>query len=383
MKRNLFELPALQGMRTVLLMALLLAGSVTAQAFEDGPEREFSRTINREFAITPNGLTALYNQYGKVNVNTWANNSVKIDITIIVNANDQRGADRTFDRINVNFMNTPDYAKAETVIDKGDGWWAPDFGNSCQDFKINYEVWMPASNSLDLKNKYGNSYVGNLNGKLLAEIKYGDLRTEVLGGDADLNIGYGKASIAKVRNVNGQISYGGLSIAQAGDVQLDTKYSELKIDQAGALRIISRYDDIALGTIDYLRLQTKYADVRVQSAHSAFVTAQYTDLAVQSLTTQVDVDLTYGGLKIDALGRNFQAVNVTGQYTDTQISVERGAAFRFDAEGKHADVSYPAGAKMQRQQESGGTTSVQGYVGDANAKGLVKARLNYGDFVLK
>ncbi|HRI07430.1 MAG TPA: methyltransferase, partial [Nannocystaceae bacterium] len=103
-----------------------------------------------------------------------------------------------------------------------------------------------------------------------------------LGGDADLNIGYGKASIAKVLNVNGQISYGGLSIAQAGDVQLDTKYSELKIDQAGALRIISRYDDIALGNIDYLRLQTKYADVRVQSAHSAFVTAQYTDLAVQS-----------------------------------------------------------------------------------------------------
>lgn len=383
MKRKLFELPALQRWRTVLLLALLLAGTTTARALDDRPQREFSRTINREFGTTANGLTALYNQYGKVNVNTWANNSVKIDITIVVNANDQRSADRTFDRINVNFTSTPDYVKAETIIDRGDGWWAPDLGNSCQDFKINYEIWVPIGNSLDLKNKYGNSYVGNLNGKLMAEIKYGDLRTEALGSDADLNIGYGKASITKVLNVNGQISYGGLTIGQARDIQLDTKYSELKFDVAGAVRITSRYDDLALGTIEDLRLQTKYADVRVLSARSAFVTAQYTDLSVQSLTTQVDVDLTYGGLKIEALGRNFQAVNVTGKYTDTQIKVERGASFRFDAEGQNADLSGPTGAKVTRQQDSGGKTSMQGYVGDANAKGLVKARLNYGDFVLK
>ncbi|MCC7506045.1 MAG: DUF4097 family beta strand repeat protein [Saprospiraceae bacterium] len=381
MKSNLSKLPALQSWRSVLVLGFLILGLATARA--NGPQREFTRTINREFGITPNGLTALYNQYGKVNVNTWANNSVKIDITIIVNANDQRGADRTFDRINVNFMNMPDYVKAETMIDRGNGWWGPDFGNSCQDFKINYEVWLPAGNSLDLKNKYGNSYVGNLNGKLLAEIKYGDLRAETLGADADLSISYGKGSITKVVNVSGQISYGGLSIGQASNVQIDTKYSELKLDQAGTLRIVSRYDDMSLGDIGELRLQTKYADVRVQSVGSAFVTAQYTDLSLRNLTTQVDVDLTYGDLKIDALGRNFQAVNVIGKYTDTKIYVERGAAFRFEAEGQHTDLSYPAGAKMVRQTEKAGSSSAQGYVGDANARSVVRAKLNYGDFVLR
>ncbi len=380
-KQNQFELPALQRWRPVLLLGFWMLG--IAAAFAGEPLREFTRTINRDFSITPNGLSAFYNQYGKVNVNTWANNTVKIDITIIVNANDQRGADRTFDRINVNFTNTPDYVKAETMIDKGSGWWGPDFGNSCQDFKINYDVWIPIGNSLDLKNKYGNSYVGNLNGKLIAEIKYGDLRTETLGADADLNINYGKATIAKVNNINGQVGYGGISVGQCADVQLDSKYSELNIDQANNLRLTSRYDDIAMGNIGELRLQTKYADVRIQNAQSAFVTAQYTDLSVRNLSIQVDVDMTYGGLKIDALGRNFQAVNITGKYTDTQIFVERGAAFRFDAEGQYTDVSCPSGAKMLRQNESPGKTSVQGYVGDANARGLVKARLNYGDFVLR
>lgn len=59
---------------------------------------------------------------------------------------------------------------------------------------------------LDLNNRYGNSYIGKLNGKLTAEIKYGDLRTEVIANDADLSLGYGKASIAKVNHLYGQVS---------------------------------------------------------------------------------------------------------------------------------------------------------------------------------
>lgn len=364
----------------MVVFALFLLVATAAQA--NKPEREFTKTIQREFATMPNGLTSLYNQYGKVNVNTWANNSVKIDITIVVNANDQRGADRVFDRINVNFANAAGYVKAETVIDKGNGWWGPDFGN-CQDFKINYEVWLPAGNSLDLKNKYGNSYVGALNGKLMAETRYGDLRTEAIGADADLNISYGKANIPRVFNINGQISYAGLIVGEARDVQLDTKYSELKFEKAGAMRLTSRYDDLTLGNVQNLRLQTKYTDVRIQSVGSAFVTAQYTDVTVVNIATQVDVDLTYGGLKIESLGRNFSAVNVTGKYTDTQIHVERGASFRFDAVGIHTDLSCPTGANVRRSQDSAGHTTVEGFVGDANARGTVKVRLSYGDFVLR
>lgn len=382
MKQNPFKLPALQGLRMVFALAFLVGLTASASAFE-GPKREFTKTINREFPITAAGLSAFYNQYGKVTVNTWANNSVKIDITIVVNANDQRNADRTMERINVNFVNMADYVKAETIIDKGGGWWGPDFGNNCQDFKINYEVWIPAGNSLDLKNKYGNSYVAAINGKLIAEIKYGDLRTEAIGGDADLNIAYGKASLAQAANITGQISYGGLTVGNTRDVQLDTKYSEVKFDRAGAVRITSRYDDFSLGDVQDLRLQTKYADVRVQNAGSAFVTAQYTDLKVVHVVNQVDADLSYGDLRIETLGRNFQAVNVTGQYTDTQISVERGAAFRIDAEGQHAGLAYPQGANVRREQGTGGRSSVHGYVGDANARGLVKVRMNYGDLVLK
>jgi len=362
--------------RSLCLMAIALILPL-AQAFATCPDQEFNRTLNRDFGTTANGMVALYNQYGKLNVKTWNENRVKIDITIVVNATDQRAADRIFDRIKINFTNTAGYVKAETMIEKCNGCW--DNG----DFRINYDVYMPVGNQLDLKNKYGNAYVANLNGKLTAEIKYGDLRTETLQNDADLSLGYGKANILSVRNLYGQVSYGQLSVGASNDVQMDTKYSEIRCDRANALRLTSKYDDFNLGAIDDLRLQTKYADVKVNETRLAFVTASYTDVAIEHAHEVVDVNLTYGNLKVANLDKNFQSFNAVSKYTDINVMVETGAVYRFDGEGSYTDFHYPKTMTPRQHLEDGSMNKLVGYMGNANAKGLVKVRMGYGDLMLK
>jgi hypothetical protein len=362
----------------VLLLGLCI--HLAASAMAESPKREFTKSINREFSTIANGMTALYNKYGKVNVNTWQNNSVKIDISIVVNADDERDAQKMFDRIQVNFTSTSGYIKAETMIQQTNGWWPTD---NLQDFKINYDIWMPAGNQLDLKNKYGNAYVAALNGKLIAEIKYGDLRTEAINADADVNIGYGKANLAKVYNLSGQLSYGGLTVGEARDIQVDSKYSEMSIDQAGSIRITSKYDNFTFGNLAELRLQTKYSNLKLKNAKSLYVTAQYTDIRAAYVSELLDADLNYGSIKVDMLGRNFNSVNIIGKYTDVQVSTERGTAFRFDAEGSYTGLHYPAGATIRHRDESSSREAVEGYIGDPNARSLVKARLIYGELVIK
>jgi len=379
MKSKIFDISTMPNFRKILILCLLAGSLFTVRA--ESPTQEFTRTINREFGTTTDGMTALYNKYGQVNVKTWQNKSVKIDITIIVNAKNQREADKTFDRIKVNFANTAGYVKAETVIEQISGvTW---FNGGENDFKINYEVFMPVANQLDLKNRYGNSYVAPLAGKLTAEIKYGDLRTEAISNDADLNLGYGKGYIARVNNLYGQISYGELTVTEAREVQLDTKYSELKGDRINIMRLTSKYDDFELGDVDELRLQTKYANLRVRSARAAYVTAQYTDVRLVSVTETADADLSYGSLKIESIGRDFSGVNVVGKYTDVQLFAERGAAYRFNLEGNYTDIKTSPGAAVRHHNKSGKYEKVEGSVGDSNAKGLVKAKLNYGGLVLK
>ena len=378
MLSKIFELSTMLNLRTIFLLCLIAGGVSTLRA--NGPKQEFTRNINREFGTTADGMTALYNKYGAVNVKTWQNNSVKIDITIVVNAGSQREADKIFDRIKVNFANAAGYVKAETMIEQSNGWWPE--GKSC-DFKINYDISMPIGNQLDLKNRYGNSYVSKLNGKLTAEIKYGDLRAEAISNDADLNLGYGKAYIAKVNHLYGQVSYSELTVTDAEEVQLDTKYSELKSDRIHTLRLTSKYDDFELGTVDELRLQTKYANLRVKNAGSAYVTAQYTDVNLANLTVTADTDLSYGSLKIGSVDRNFSEVNVVGKYTDVQVSAERSVQYRFNLQSQNADLKAPTGAMVKHSNDSGKSKSMEGYVGDANAKGQINAKLQYGGFVIK
>ena len=108
--------------RNILMVCFLAGGALLAKA-DSSPTQEFTRNINREFGTTAEGMTALYNKYGTVNVKTWQNNSVKIDISIVVNAGSQREADKIFDRIKVNFANAAGYVKAETMIEQSNGGW--------------------------------------------------------------------------------------------------------------------------------------------------------------------------------------------------------------------------------------------------------------------
>jgi hypothetical protein len=347
--------------------------------------QEFKKTINREFGTTADGMTALYNKYGKVNVNTWGNNSVKIDITIVVNANKQSEADRIFNRINVNFTNTAGYVKAETIINTesgGWGWGGWNNGND-GDYQINYEVYMPVANQLDLKNKYGDSYLGNMNGKLIAEIKYGDLRTENINNNCELNLGYGKATFAKIGNLNGQISYGELSLSDSKDIQLDTKYSDMHFDKSDRLRLVSKYDEIEVGTTIDFRLQTKYSDVKANNVRSAYLTTQYTDIKIDNLSELVDADMSYGSLTVSDINKGFQSATLKGQYTDFVVGVGRGGNFKFDAEGSYSDIKYPSGATIRRHEEQSSWESIKGFMGDENTKSFVKVKMNYGDLVIK
>jgi hypothetical protein len=338
------------------------------------PCREFTKNIAREFATTANGMTALYNRYGKVDVKTWSENKVKININIVVNAGSESNANRVFDKINVNFTNTQGYIKAETMI--GDMGW--NWGQN-SDFKINYEVWMPVGNALDLQNKYGNSFVANLNGKLLAEIKYGDLRTENINADADVLIEYGNASIASVQYITGEVGYGGLKIDNAREIQIDSRYSDLSFRNANQVRLTSKYDDLSFGIIENLRLQTKHSEAEIVSVKTALVTAQYTDIQMETLTGTFDADLKYCELNIQKLSSSFQSANITGSYTDVDIALGN-QGIKFDIAGTYTDINLPSTNNCKRT-ESGNLTTSKGSVG--NAKGSLVAKLSYGDITLK
>ena len=129
-------------MKTLKFRVLSVVLSLVAGAVFAAPAQDFEKKIVDQFAIASDGEVEIINRYGKVELETWDENEVKIEVTIIVEAKSQGKADEVFERIKVNFSNTSSLVRASTDIASGSKWdkW---FGSSSNKFEINYHVWVP------------------------------------------------------------------------------------------------------------------------------------------------------------------------------------------------------------------------------------------------
>jgi hypothetical protein len=357
----------------------------TSRLAADDKKSEFTKTMSREFGTTPDGTVALYNKYGKVDVRTWSENKVKIDVSIVVVARDQSEANATFDRINVNFMSTYGYVKAETIINCSTGWsWSNLWGgyDNAQDYKINYLVYMPVNNNIDLKNSYGDSYLASFNGKLTAEIKYGDLKSTDMSNDVELDLAYGDAHFKSMGDLRTDVSYGKLFIEYAKSAQAETKYSELRMGTCTDLRIVSMYDQVDVKAAKSLKIQTKYSDLKLGKIGSLYLTGQYTDTKVDQISESLDADVNYGDMVVASLGDRFQTVQFVGNYSDLKIvPVSASQSYSFDLKGTYGDMRYPRAALVGTEDRSSNSQTVRGKV-NGGSGGKISVRLNYGDVTI-
>ncbi len=361
-----------------IMLFLLTSVSMVARAGDDTERREFTKIIKKEFDITKNGTTALYNKYGKVDVKTWDKNRVKIDVTIIVNASSESAAQDVFDRIDINFFNKENYVKAETIINsKNNDWWGG-WNDNKSDYSINYEIYMPATNNLELTNKYGDAYVAPISGVASIDVKYGNFKVQGVSNNAKVILAYGNGTLIKGQNLNCNISYGKLDCGEVRDVEITSKYSKLKIDKAINVNSNTKYDTYEFGALRELRNDGGYDNFHIGTAENVIVVSKYTTVNVDKLSNLLDLNLQYGGSSIGSLSKEFTNVNIVGKYTDFKIGIESGANFKFDASTTYAGINYPSGLNVSYEKEKGTSHEVQGHLGKEGGKSVIVARLSYG-----
>lgn len=350
---------------------------------QPGPEaQEYTKTIKREFPLSATGTVNLINKYGRVDVKTWDKNRAKIEVTIVVKAASESQAQPVFERIRVDFSNDDSFVKAETFIESNKSSWF-DWGSSSNtEFQINYQVYMPASASLDLNNKYGDALVAPLSGRTKVDVKYGNFRLE--GANAlTVTLDYGNGTVVKSGDATVNVSYSKLNLNNVRNVNMTSKYSKLTVDNGADMNADSRYDEFQLTKVDRLTCTTKYGNIAVGNAESITATGQYTDFKVNRLQESGTFDLMYGGLRIENVSKGFSKINLVGKYSDFKIGVENGASYVLDANANFAGIAYPDGLVVTYEQEKGTSHSVKGHAGAQNARSTIQASLNYGGLKVK
>ncbi|MFK7932431.1 MAG: hypothetical protein AB8G22_02920 [Saprospiraceae bacterium] len=362
----------------ILLIATFTLFQTTATANPTSvTKKEFTKTIKKEFGITADGTTSIYNKYGQINLQTWDKSRVKIEVTILVNAGSESEAQEVFERIDVDFSNGNDYVKAETEIEsQKSGWWS--WGDNKSDYNISYKVFLPATNNIDIINKYGNVNAEAIEGSATVAVKYGNFRLEGIGENATINLGYGNGTVVAARDVTSEISYGRILFKEAKELSLTSKYSKVTIDKANDIRSETKYDTYDIGEVRDFRNNGKYDSFNIEYADNIVVGSKYTEVYAQKVGNSLDFDLEYGGATVEKVAKGFADIRIVGSYADFKINVEDGASYRMEATANYAGIRYPEDMNVTYEKEKGTYHEVEGHKGTKGARSVIKARLDYG-----
>ena len=322
-----------------------------------GVKETFTKRITEEFNIHADGKTSISNKYGHVVLNHWDKNSVKIMVQIEVKASNKNEANSLFDGIKIDFSTSESNVSATTVLQfNKDNYnnYMNSLGEllssiisikSNNEFRINYEVWMPYENSVNVNLKYGNLTSQSIGGNANIDVKYGNFTLTYVKGNTTVILGYGNGTLEKTKYLSADIKYSNLKADDILKADLVTKYSNVNILKAKILRINSGYDTYKIGGLENIIIEAKYGG--------------------HSLT----------------LGQNVEKVRLVGSYTGFTLKMPNDNAFEFYTVGKYTSFKFPASVHFNQKRVESSTKEYKGYY--KSSRGFfLEADLDYGSLIV-
>src|SRR5258708_5954629 len=133
----------------------------------NGEDIDKKKTISKSYTVTKEDKLEIENSFGNVMISTWDKNEIKVDIEIGAKANTEAKAQDMLDEIEVS-----DHQGGHTISFKTDVGDINDHGkhnkNNDDDrkFYIDYTVYMPAVNPLQIENSFGKIKIPNMSGQV-------------------------------------------------------------------------------------------------------------------------------------------------------------------------------------------------------------------------
>ncbi len=183
---------------TINLLFLFCSQTTLAQD-EDKPKKKYEfekkKTYEKTYAITATDKVKISNQFGFVKLSTWDKNEVKVSVEMIATAKSESRASNILESLSVSDKKNGSVISFKTTMDND-----RDNNNGSQTMEINYTVFMPTTNALDLKNEFGSTTISNFEGLVDITSKFGSLTTGKLSNVEEILVEFGKAKIESMAN---------------------------------------------------------------------------------------------------------------------------------------------------------------------------------------
>lgn len=358
-------------MRTLLFKYIclsLLLLPFTASAASDGGRMKGKytkeKTIKKEYNVNADALLKVRNSYGNLNLTSWNEDRVMIEVHIKTNGNNE---DKVHDRLNeidVDFENSASMVSAITRFgDRRNNWgwkWGKRNNVSVQ---VNYTIKLPIKNSVSLSNDYGNIYLDRVD------------------GHAKISCDYGKMEIGQLRGRNNELRFDYTSrstFEYINSAEIIADYSGFTVEKAGNLKVNADYTNAVIREMGDLNYTSDYGSMEVGSVGSVTGNGDYIGIKLGKVNGSVSVTADYGSVKIDEMTAKAGDLSIRSDYTGIKIGYHPDYHFDFDITTEYAGVNGIEDFEVMVRKEKSSEKYYNGYYGKDNSGNVVQIDSEYG-----
>ncbi|HEY4196401.1 MAG TPA: hypothetical protein VGM63_12750 [Mucilaginibacter sp.] len=302
-----------------------------------GDIQEKVKSYSKSYPVDANDKLVIDNKYGKVTINTWNKNEIKVDVQIKGDASNDDTAQKMIDAVNISDSKDGNVVTFKTNFGNSSSsiWNLFNNMNNHHKVEINYTVYMPSTIALDMRNRYGSVVLPSLSGKVVLDNAYGSLTAKALTNPSnELNFRYYEVNIEELNGGDLNLSYGSLKLGNVGKLEADVKYAPIdigKLASSGSFNV-------------------KYG----------------------------------GGIKINEISKALKNLDINSTYSSVNIGLKGDESFDFDVTVKYNSFNYDENrvkvTSKSPSDETRGykpTKNYKGYVGNSNSNCKININSTY------
>ena len=341
---------------SALAFFALCLGLSTAYAYEA------KREVIETYDIKPDTEISINNKYGNVIINRWDKNQVDLKVTIEASGKNDNKTQQILDAIRIDISDRISSGRLSFETQVGNI-----SGNAS--FSIHYDITMPNTNPLDLRNSFGSVYMGSYEGELEVDVKYGQFQAEDLEmADISIEFSNSRCEIETLKAGSLDLRYSKLAIENMGDIEISSQFSELEIENAGVLDLDGRYGNFEIENLKGLKGDLQFAGLDVENLEESF-----------------KLESRHGdGIRLENVSNKFNEIDIDTQFSSVDMSLEPGtqATLEFDLQfgnlRAHGD-----GISFDKVIKENNYSEYEGYIGSKDASSSIKVATRHGNIRLE
>ncbi|MDR5592008.1 hypothetical protein [Christiangramia sp. SM2212] len=323
------------------------------------------KKIRKEFNVSANSNLSIDNSYGNVDITTWDENRVVIEVIIKTNGNDEEKVQEKLEEINVEFDQSSSGVIAKTRFSKENkSWWKSlTSGFDNVNMEVNYLIRAPEGNNLDIDNDYGGIYI--------------DKTT----GNAKISCDYGKIDIGELRGRSNYLNFDYTRSSRIGYVtnaEIRADYSDYEVEEADQLIISADYSKSKIGKVSKMTFNCDYGSVEIDKVKVLEGNGDYLTTKINRVFTDLELNLDYGSLSIEKVIKGIRKIEINTDYAGVKLGFDREMSFQFDVRTSYGGIKGLDDLQVQKRDQQNSSNSVSGYYGSQNSDSKINIVTSYG-----